>query len=380
MEITPVEILKNRKALTIFFLFLVILGWRIALVFNPSDSLLYWWGVCYQTVALYGAIAGFILASKWGGFKSSMGKTTLIFAFGLLLQSFGQAVSSWFVYTTGTVPYPSIGDIGFFGSVIFYIIGVFFLAQVSSVHTVFKSILHKAQAIIFPLAMLCLSYFFFLKDYQVDWSDKVKVFLDFGYPLGQAFYVSVAILLIFATRKMWGGAMKKPMMFLLVALIAQYASDFTFLYQSNNNTYVGGGLVDMMYFVAYSLMAFSLVYLGNVFYKIQSENLTQGAVRPELEASTTDKLLNQIVVEIIKRQERIAGQVAWEQARKVEGLNVVDRAQFIVVLNGDPKKIIDSLVQAYASVFGSLAAEVSRSAARYLVAELPADQVPESVK
>ena len=47
---------------------------------------------------------------------------------------------------------------------------------------------------------------------------------------------------------------------------------------------------------------------------------------------------------------------------------------------GDPKKAIDQLVYNYKNLFGDLAVEVSKNAVYYLVAELPKDQVPDSLK
>ncbi len=381
MEISTVEIFKNRKTQILIFLFIAIILWRVLLIFIPSDSGLYWWGATYQITALYGAIFGFAIARKWGGFKSAMGRTILAFSFGLLLQSFGQAVSSYYVYTTGTVPYPAIGDIGFFGSVIFYIMGVVLLSKASNVQSVFKSISHKIRIIIFPLIMLGISYWMFLNDYVFDWSNKAKIFLDFGYPLGQAFYVSVAILLLVSTKKMWGGVMRKPVFLLLIALVAQYTSDFMFLYQSNNGTYIGGGSVDCMYFVSYFLMAFSLIYLSSVFHKIQLESHQDVAVKPESGVMTDiDKLLNQILIEIIKRQEKVAGNLAWEEVKKIKEITIVDQTNFIISVNGSMKKAIDQLVLGFKNLFGDIALDVSKNAVRYLTAELPSDEVPDSLK
>ncbi len=375
------EILKNRKTQILVFLFITIIVWRVSLIFIPSDSGLYWWGALYQIIALYGAIFGFAIAQKWGGFKSAMGRTVLAFSSGLLLQSFGQATSSYYVYTTGTVPYPAIGDIGFFGSVLFYITGIILLSRASNIQSVFKSISHKIRIVIFPLIMLSVSYWVFLNNYVFDWSNKVKVFLDFGYPLGQAFYVSVAILLLISTKKMWGGVMRKPIFLLLIALVTQYTSDFMFLYQSNNNTYVGGGSVDCMYFVSYFLMAFSLIYLSNVFHKIQSESFQTDTVKPESGVMTgIDKLLNQILIEIIKRQEKVAGNLAWEEVKKVQTINIVDQTNFVVSVNGDVRKAIDQLVLGFKNLFGDIAVGVSKNAVRYLTAELPPDEVPSSLK
>ena len=113
--------------------------------------------------------------------------------------------------------------------------------------------------------MSSFSYSFFLRDYQFDWSNKLKVFLDFGYPFGQAIYVSIAIMALILCKNVLGGIMKKPLTFMLLALVVQYFCDFMFLYQANAGTWYVGGVNDYMYFVSYFLMTISLIYIGGMF-------------------------------------------------------------------------------------------------------------------
>ncbi|MFH1170724.1 MAG: hypothetical protein V1704_04165 [Candidatus Vogelbacteria bacterium] len=189
---------------------------------------------------------------------------------GLLAQSFGQSVFSFYFYTGAELPYPSLADLGFFGSIPLYIYGVILLGRASGIKVSLKSYAKQIVAFIIPLLMLGVSYYIFLKDYEFDWSQPIKTFLDFGYPLGQAFYVSIAILVFILSRKILGGIMKIPILIFLIALVSQYLSDYLFLYQSNNGTFVGGGSVDYMYLVSYFLMALSLIVLGHTYQKISN--------------------------------------------------------------------------------------------------------------
>ena len=340
------------------------------------------WGSSYQILALFGGIVGFFVSKRWSGHKSLVGRAIMYFSAGLLLQSFGQSVNSYYnFFEHQTIPYPSLGDIGFMGSVVAYISGAYLLMKVTGFQSLIKTVKGKIVAIGLPLIILLASYFFFLQGYEFDWTNKIKILLDFGYPFGQAFYVSLALLAFFMSRNFFGGIMKRPMFFLVIALIFQYVSDFTFLYQANAGTWYVGGMNDFLYAVSYFVMALAIIYIGTVSQKIKGEN-TSLATDNTLVAGQTDaeKILNQIVVEIIQRQDRIAGQIAWEEAKKVSGLVIVDQSKGIVTLTGDPKKIIDQLVKGYQGIFGVLAAEVSKNAARYLVAELPDDQVPESIR
>jgi len=120
-----------------------------------------------------------------------------------------------------------------------------------------------------PVVILIGSYLFFLKGYEFDWLNPVKIFLDFGYPLGQAIYVSIAILTLLLSRNLLGGVMKKPIFYLIFALIFQYLSDFFFLYQSNIGVWYVGNINDYLYFVSYSIMTMAIIYMGSTFTRIQ---------------------------------------------------------------------------------------------------------------
>ncbi len=250
-----------------FILFLVFTVWWILL--SPFNSVSPYpesrtiWSVTYQVIALLGGINGLFIATKWGGSKSLIGRSILAFSIGLLLQSFGQFVYSYYLLSLHVdAPYPSLGDVGFFGTIPFYIYGVVLLAKASGVKVSIRSFSKKLQAIIIPLVMLTVSYYFFLRGYEFDWTHPVTIFLDFGYPLGGAIYVSLTILTLLLSRKFLGGIMRTPILFILIALLFEYIADFLFPYTVSKETYFAGSYVDYLYVIAYSLMALSLIRIG----------------------------------------------------------------------------------------------------------------------
>lgn len=224
----------------------------------------------YGVLALLGGIWGLIVARKWGGLKSKLGKAISFLSLGLLAQEFGQLA---YYYTVNIKqsqnPYPSIGDVGYFGSVILYTLGVIYIAKVIGVQFSLRSLWSKVVAAVVPLIILAASYLTFLKGYNFDWSNPIKVILDFGYPLGEAFYISLALLSFLLSRKYLGGILRSRILFLLLALLIQYSSDFTFLYQSSNNTWYAGGINDFLYQTAYVVMALALYSLGSVYNKMK---------------------------------------------------------------------------------------------------------------
>ncbi len=230
------------------------------------------WGHTYFIVSVYGGIIGLFISQKWGGYKSLLGKTILVLSIGLLLQSFGQIYSSAYVYLMDveSPPYPAIGDIGFFGSVLVYAYGVILLSKLSGFNFSIKKIHNKIWAFVIPTGMLVISYLMFLKGYEFTEVSNIQILLDFGYPLGQAFYVSIAILSLLVSRDLLGGILRKPILFLIFALILQSFSDFVFLKQAIAGTWYVGNFNDYLYLISYFVMTVSLIQLGFVFNRIKN--------------------------------------------------------------------------------------------------------------
>lgn len=261
------SLLRMPTAYVSFALLLVFTIWWIVLnpfkTESPYPESRVLWSVTYQIIALWGGINGLFIAKKWGGIKSVIGRSILAFSIGLLCQSFGQFVYSYYLLRLHIdAPYPSLGDVGYFGTIPFYIYGVILLAKASGAKLSLHSYGKQFQAIIIPLIMLVTSYYFFLRGYEFDWSNPVAVFLDFGYPFGGAIYISLTILTYILSRKLLGGIMRGPILLILAALVFEYAGDFSFPYTVSNETYFAGNYVDFLYVLAYSLMSISLIRLG----------------------------------------------------------------------------------------------------------------------
>lgn len=90
---------------------------------------------------------------------------------------------------------------------------------------------------------------------------------------------------------------------------------------------------------------------------------------------------SQIAIRIIKEQEFIIGSLAWDEARKVQGLQVLDQKKGKINLqNGDMCVVINKLVAQYERIFGKASHEVCRDAVRDIIATLPPEEVPASLK
>ena len=194
--------------------------------------------------------------------KSIMGRAITALSAGLLFQVLGQSVFSYYNLFAGVeMPYPSLADLGYFGSIPFYTYGILMLAKASGIKLTWESFLRQIRFTVIPAVVLGFSYFHFLRGYEFDWTAPLKTFLDFGYPLGQAFYVSLALLAYLLSRKTLGGAMKTKVLFILAALAVQYLADYNFLYQVTNETWGVSGYGDVIYLTGYFLMALGLIQL-----------------------------------------------------------------------------------------------------------------------
>ena len=380
------QVIKNKLSVIPISILLILSAWWIYIISFPTESTensRQIWAALYQIMAIYGGIAGLIILKKIGGYKSFIGKTILFFSIGLLLQSFGQTVYSYYIFYQHTeIPYPSIGDIGFFGSIIAYVYAVVFLSKITGIKFSVVSIYTKLKAVLVPLVILFASYLFFLQGYEFDWSSKLRIFLDFGYPLGQALYLSLAIIVFLISLSLIGGAMKKPILFLIFALFFQYLSDFMFLYQAHQGTWYVGGLNDYLYFLSYFLMTMALIYMGNIFNKIRSDGLVTSSGILSSVISGITNIFTQISFRIIKAQEAVIGPIAWDEARKVPGVNI-DQARSLIYFSDqtvNAKDAINNLVAQYERIFGKASHAVCRDAVQDIIAEIPPEEIPESLK
>ena len=85
-----------------------------------------------------------------------------------------------------------------------------------------------------------------------------------------------------------------------------------------------------------------------------------------------------IALRIIREQELVIGPLAWDEARKVQGLQIIGGQ--VNLQSGDPKGIIDKLVAQYERLFGLASHEVCRDAVKDLIREMSPEEIPSSLR
>jgi hypothetical protein len=256
------DMLKNKLQIFVTIVFLGFVGWWISFqhVVTKQGSSVNWFENTYGFIALIGAIIGFFALRKWGGFKSVLGKSLAFFTIGLFAQEVGQLSASWYTQIDKVaLPYPGLDDIAYFGGVLLYIIAALYLAKVAGVKFSLKRLRYKVIAIGLPIILLVVSFLILMHNHQYNTKNPVSVFLDAGYPIGEALYISIAIVAYLLSRKLMGGIMKAGVLFVIVALCIQYASDFTFIYQGNRGTFVPGKFDDLLYLIAYYVLTLAMI-------------------------------------------------------------------------------------------------------------------------
>jgi hypothetical protein len=90
-------------------------------------------------------------------------------------------------------------------------------------------------------------------------------------------------------------------------------------------------------------------------------------------------IVSQIPLRIIKEQELVIGPLAWDEARKVNGL-AFDQSHNSVSLAGDAKDVINRLVAQYERIFGKASHAVCHDAVQDIISTMRPEEVPSSLK
>lgn len=247
----------------ILLLYIVIFLWWIRLQItykiNTEEAFLFDWS--YGFINLSGGLYGiFSVAKRWGGFKSTIGKGLIFIGYGLLSQWIGLQIWTYYnLILKVQVPYPSWADAGYFGLVPFYTIGALMIAKAAGGRFGLRTTWGRTFAVIIPFAMLSVAYFLFVKAIGFNLENPIKIFFDFGYPLGEILPASIAMFTLSLSRGFLGGKMKNRILYLVFAFIFQFFTEYIFLYMSGAGIYVNGGVNDLLYATSYVIMTIGLI-------------------------------------------------------------------------------------------------------------------------
>jgi hypothetical protein len=248
-------------------IFVALSGWRLIIHFSSESAAINnptAWAFACQLLAIWALYYGIVLTKRNGGTKTLIGKVLMLFTFGLILQIFGHNFYYLYNFFAGVeIPYPAWSEVGYFGTNVLYIFAAIYLCIYFQLNQFFKSAKGKICTIGIPTFLLLSSYLLILRNFNPDWNEQfIKSFLDMGYTLMSALYLSLGILAYVASRQLTNPALRHSALLVMIALAAQYAADNSFTIQNNLGNWANGAGGDYFYFVAYFLIAIALIKLG----------------------------------------------------------------------------------------------------------------------
>ncbi len=247
----------------VFVLWLAYTLWWLFINFIIPDNSVQGelWGGTHGLAALLGATIGLINARAWGGMKSLVGKAMIVFSFGLLCQLFGQIIFAYYVsFGHVELPYPSLADFGYFGTIPFYIYGAYLLAKWSGATKLFC---WREQGVFLVglvlSVLLIISAPMFYYGYIIHRLSLLGVLFSYLYILSNTIFVFLSVAPYFSLCRTVRWSIYRPVLFFSVALIFQYIADYVFFIQVNYLPVIPGSIIDYFYFFAYCLMAIGLI-------------------------------------------------------------------------------------------------------------------------
>jgi len=352
-------------------------GWLNATDQVNAVSNYVWSIIILGIFPVLGGIFGIVLSRKWGFLRAALGRAIFFLSCGVIAWGIGSLIWGYYnLFLEVEVPYPSLGDLGYLLSYPFYALGLINLGRGMGVG--YKLRTNRGKILFVSIVVVSLiinAGFVVIARGGLDFAGYgiVKIFFDILYPLGDALIVTAVGLLYGLSYKVFGGRFKWPINLLFFGQFLLYLGDFLFSYTTTRGTYYVGDWNDLIFVNALFLITLS----------VNAMNISgiSSRVRDELVmfAPRTSEAVNNLVSEIVKRQSYIIGAVAWDEATKVPGLTI-DTKNSIIRVEGEPKVVLESLVNRYEVLFGNASLEVCRDASRKLIAQMPPEQVPEILR
>ena len=216
-----------------------------------------------------------------------------------------------------------------------------------------------------------------MSDYDFVNSSPVHIAFDFGYPILQSIYVALAVFVLIHSRNIAGGVLRRPIAFLVAALILQYVADAYFVYDYNQGLWYNANLNDYVYLVSYFILVVAIVYLDDV---IRLVHGTTDALK-EAHEGTAPIELSETYIEllrtIIKSQEEVIGPLVWTEVAQVSNIIVKDKEKMDFQIIADPKATINMLLDNFFKVFGPTALYVAKRNTYRITKNMQMHQVPD---
>ncbi|MDP3697855.1 MAG: hypothetical protein Q8R55_07685, partial [Candidatus Taylorbacteria bacterium] len=298
---------------------------------------------------------------------------------GVVAWGIGSIIFAYYNLVLGIeVPSPGLADVVYVLSYPFWALGLINLGKGIGAGYKLRTPKGRVALVLVPILGFALTYFIFVTIAQggeFDFGDAgaIKIFINIFFPLGDFVIITALGLIYSLSYRMFGGRFKWPINILLIGQFLLYCADSGFSYTAIQGTFYVANWVDLLFAHAMFLLAISVNALN-----IQG---ISSRVRDELVAFAprASQAMNNLVLEIIQGQASIIGLVAWDVATKVSGLKV-DIKNNSLSVEGDPKYVLQKLVEEYEKFFGSASLEICKEVTRKFLSQLSPEQIPDVLR
>lgn len=196
-------------------------------------------------IILVAAFIGFNMVKSFT-FKSVIGKSIAFISLGMLSWGIGSLV--WLYYNImlqTEVPYPSLADVGFLGTIPLATCGLFLLLKNIKIKFDAK-IIFKVIAI--PIVVFLFTYWLFIHSKLGENVSTLEKILNVTYPMGDVVFLSFTIVILSLTK---GAKLFRSISMICAGFIIQTIADFSFSWTTATGTYYSGNWVDVLFALAF---------------------------------------------------------------------------------------------------------------------------------
>ncbi|OGD93293.1 hypothetical protein A2697_03030 [Candidatus Curtissbacteria bacterium RIFCSPHIGHO2_01_FULL_41_44] len=242
-----------RNKFVIIFIFLlaifVVLWVRIQILGIRDTNENYFFNF-YSIIPIFGAFVGWLVAARFGGLKSVLGRAISMLAAGLLAWGLGGFVWLWYnLVFQVPVPQPSLADYLFVGAYIFWAFGTIYLAKAAGIRFFpQETFAGKTILVVVPVLLVVLITVFY-------------ILLRTGSSSNLLSYVVFVPLLIYTgsilplVLNLYGGKFFKATGLVVLGFFILYLAGTSFFYSVANNTYYNGHLSDLFFAAGFSVIS-----------------------------------------------------------------------------------------------------------------------------
>ncbi len=261
------ELNKYQKIIGVYFL--VMVGYWIALQYSGlKDSFWnYFFSFAFGLVPLIAGLIGCFLSKSLGYLKTVTGRALFFISLGSFFWGIGNLIWAYYnFFAQVAVPYPSFADVGFALALPFWIYGIINLAMAVGARIEFKGKKGKLSPFFISILVIVLSYYLLViiaREGVIlsDPANKIKIILDFIYPIGDAIILIFAMLIFSLTTHSLMTKYSSSIPFILSGFGVMYFADFTFSYTTTLGTFYVGNFGEFLFLVALILISFGTLGL-----------------------------------------------------------------------------------------------------------------------